>query len=57
MYGIANKPVTLVTQQVTSEGDVERITTAKRTLVLQAAVTEMRRRKLSSKNWLRAQRN
>lgn len=57
MYGIANKPVTLVTQQVTSEGDVERITTAKRTLVLQAAVMEMRRRKLSSKNWLRGQRN
>lgn len=30
MYGITNKPVTLVTQQVTSEGDVERITTAKK---------------------------
>lgn len=30
MYGITNKPATLVTQQVTSEGDVERITTAKK---------------------------
>ena len=30
MYGITNKPVTLVTQQVTSEGDVERATTAKK---------------------------
>lgn len=29
MYGITNKPVSLVTQQITSEGDVERITTAK----------------------------
>lgn len=29
MYGITNKPATLVTQQVASEGDVERITTAK----------------------------
>lgn len=30
MYGITNKPATLVTQQVTSEGDVERATTAKK---------------------------
>ncbi|MBA4712523.1 MULTISPECIES: type III secretion system translocon subunit SctE [Citrobacter] len=30
MYGITNKPVTLVTQQVTSEGDVERATTEKK---------------------------
>lgn len=30
MYGITNKFVTLVTQQVTSEGDVERATTEKK---------------------------
>ncbi len=30
MYGITNKPVALVTQQVSGEGDVERVTTAKK---------------------------
>ena len=65
MYGIANKPVTLVTQQVTSEGDVERITTAKKDIsstsssdgnaaqkiVQQKLVTRAEKLAMTSESW------